>query len=192
MEATAVGKGTMLARIIRMVEEAQGSKAPIQRLADQIASIFVPVVLVIAAITFTVWMVFGPEPRFVYALVNTVAVLIIACPCALGLATPTVIMVGTGTGEKEGILIRGGESLETAHRINAIVLDKTGTLTKGEPTVTEDVALPTVAVPNYEGMAPHQFTSLQEGENGPRSGVSSLPGGETEILRLVASAERNS
>ncbi len=193
MEATpAVGKGTMLARIIRMVEEAQGSKAPIQRLADQIASIFVPVVLVIAAITFTVWMVFGPEPRFVYALVNTVAVLIIACPCALGLATPTAIMVGTGTGAKQGILIRGGESLETAHRINAIVLDKTGTLTKGEPTVTEVVALPTVAVPTYAGMATDPFTSLQEGENGTRTGVSSLPGGETEILRLVASAERNS
>jgi Cu+-exporting ATPase len=195
MEATAVGKGTKLAQIIRMVEEAQGSKAPIQRLADQIASIFVPIVLVIAAVTFAVWMLFGPEPRFVYALVNTVAVLIIACPCALGLATPTAIMVGTGVGAKQGILIRGGESLETAHRINAIVLDKTGTLTKGEPTVTEVFTLETMKVPAFAGTA----SLSQEGEYGnltPQPPLRSGEGGynqlQLEILRLVASAERNS
>lgn len=195
MEATAVGKGTMLAQIIRMVEEAQGSKAPIQRLADQIASIFVPIVLGIAAVTFAVWMLFGPEPRFVYALVNTVAVLIIACPCALGLATPTAIMVGTGRGAKEGILIRGGESLETAHRINAIVLDKTGTLTKGEPVVTEVVALAMVGMPMVVGTTTH----FNEGGYDNLTPLSPLRKGDgeyhqaqLELLRLVASAERNS
>ncbi len=139
MEATAVGAGTVLAKIVRLVEEAQGSKAPIQRLADQIASIFVPVVLGIAALTFVVWLLFGPEPSFVFALVNTVAVLIIACPCALGLATPTAIMVGTGAGASHGVLIRGGEALETAHKLDAIILDKTGTLTRGEPALTDVV-----------------------------------------------------
>ena len=146
MEATAVGKGTVLAQIVYLVEEAQGSKAPIQRLADYIASIFVPIVLGIAAVTFVVWLIFAPAPSFVYALVNLVAVLIIACPCALGLATPTAIMVGTGAGANHGILIRGGESLENAHRINAIILDKTGTITKGEPELTDVVAALTPAL----------------------------------------------
>ena len=140
MEATAVGTGTVLAQIIRLVEEAQGSKAPIQRLADRIAAVFVPVVLVIAAITFGVWLVFGPDPAFIFALVNMVAVLIIACPCALGLATPTAIMVGTGAGAEHGVLIRGGEALETAHHIDAIILDKTGTITEGKPSLTDLVA----------------------------------------------------
>ncbi len=135
--ATKVGKETALAQIIKMVEDAQGSKPPIARLADLIASYFVPVVISIAVVTFIVWFAFGPEPAFTYALLNFVAVLIIACPCALGLATPTSIMVGTGKGAENGILIRGGESLETAHKINAIILDKTGTLTKGEPSVTD-------------------------------------------------------
>ncbi|HBY95211.1 MAG: heavy metal translocating P-type ATPase [Ardenticatenaceae bacterium] len=137
MRATAVGKQTVLAQIIRLVEEAQGSKAPIQRLADQIASIFVPVVLGIATLTFLLWFFLGPQPALVFALVNTVAVLIIACPCALGLATPTAIMVGTGAGAEQGILIRGGEALETAHKIDAIILDKTGTLTRGKPALTD-------------------------------------------------------
>ena len=136
-EATRVGRDTMLSQIINMVQEAQGSRPPIARLADKIASIFVPVVIGIASITFTIWFFFGPEPALTYALLNFVAVMIIACPCALGLATPTSIMVGTGKGAENGILIRGAEALETAHKINAIVFDKTGTLTKGEPVVTD-------------------------------------------------------
>ena len=138
-EATKVGKDTVLSQIIKLVEEAQGSKAPIQRLADQIAGIFVPVVIGIAVLTFGVWAIFGPEPAFIFALVNFVAVLIIACPCALGLATPTAIMVGTGKGAENGVLIRSGEALETAHKIDAIILDKTGTLTKGQPALTDVV-----------------------------------------------------
>jgi Cu+-exporting ATPase len=136
-EATKVGKDTMLSQIIKMVEEAQGSKPPIARLADIIASYFVPVVIGIAIITFIIWYFFGPSPALTYAVLNFVAVLIIACPCALGLATPTSIMVGTGKGAENGVLIRGGEALETAHKLSAIVMDKTGTLTKGEPSVTD-------------------------------------------------------
>jgi P-type Cu+ transporter len=139
-EATKVGRDTMLARIVDMVEKAQGSKAPIARLADKVSGIFTPVVLCIAIATFATWFVLAPmETRFTLALVNFVAVLIIACPCALGLATPTAIMVGTGVGAEHGILVRSGESLETAHRISTIVLDKTGTVTRGEPAVTSIV-----------------------------------------------------
>jgi Cu+-exporting ATPase len=136
-EATRVGKDTTLARIIRLVEEAQGSKAPIQRLADVIASYFVPAVIGIAILTFGIWYFLGPQPTLTYALLNFVAVLIIACPCALGLATPTAIIVGTGKGAENGILIRSGEALERAHKINSVLLDKTGTLTQGEPMVTD-------------------------------------------------------
>jgi P-type Cu+ transporter len=137
-EATKVGKETMLSQIIRMVQEAQGSKAPIQRLADYISSIFVPSVISIGLVTFAVWYIFGPpETRFTFALLNFIAVLIIACPCAMGLATPTAIMVGTGKGAEKGILFKNAESLEQAQKINTIVLDKTGTLTRGEPKVTE-------------------------------------------------------
>jgi Cu+-exporting ATPase len=135
--ATKVGHDTMLAQIIRLVQEAQGSKAPIQRLADRVAGSFVPAVMVLAAATFLLWLAFGPEPSLTYALVTFVAVLIIACPCALGLATPTAIMVGTGRGAEAGVLIKSGEALETAHRTDTVVLDKTGTLTKGEPSVTD-------------------------------------------------------
>ncbi len=142
VEASKVGKDTMLAHIIRMVEEAQGSKAPIQRLADVIASYFVPVVIGIAIITFIIWYFVGPPPALTFALLNFVAVLIIACPCALGLATPTAIMVGTGKGAEHGILIRNGEALERAHQINTVLLDKTGTLTRGEPALTDIVAVP--------------------------------------------------
>ena len=138
--ATKVGKETALAQIIKLVEEAQGSKPPIARLADVIASYFVPVVIGIATLTFLAWFFFGPEPAFTYALLNFIAVLIIACPCALGLATPTSIIVGTGKGAEHGILIRGGEALETAHKLKAIVLDKTGTLTEGEPRLTDVIA----------------------------------------------------
>jgi Cu+-exporting ATPase len=137
--ATKVGKETMLAQIIRMVEEAQGSKPPIARMADIIASYFVPAVIGAAVLTFIVWYFFGPEPALTYAVLNFVAVMIIACPCAMGLATPTSIMVGTGKGAEHGVLIRGGEALETAHKLDAIVLDKTGTITKGEPSITDIV-----------------------------------------------------
>ena len=140
--ATKVGRDTFLAQIIRLVQEAQGSKAPIQRLADVIAGYFVPVVISIAIATFVLWFDFGPAPPLTFALLNFVAVLIIACPCALGLATPTAVMVGTGKGAENGILIKGGESLETVHRVDTIVFDKTGTLTKGEPEVTDLITLP--------------------------------------------------
>jgi len=136
-EATKVGRDTVLSQIIRLVQEAQGSKPPIARLVDVIASYFVPVVIGIAILTFFIWVLFGPHPALTYAFLNFIAVLIIACPCALGLATPTSIMVGTGKGAENGILIRGAEALETAHQLNTIVLDKTGTLTKGEPSVTD-------------------------------------------------------
>ena len=136
-EATRVGRDTVLAQIIRLVQEAQGSKPPIARLADVIASYFVPVVILIAIATFLIWFFLGPPPSLTYAFLNFVAVLIIACPCSLGLATPTSIMVGTGKGAENGILIRGAEALETAHQLNTIVLDKTGTLTKGKPSVTD-------------------------------------------------------
>jgi len=138
--ATGVGSETMLAHIIRMVEEAQGSKAPIQRLADQVASVFVPVVFAIAFVTFGVWYLLPADASFSRALINFVSVLVIACPCALGLATPTAIMVGTGLGAQSGILIKGGEALEKIHQLTVIVFDKTGTLTRGEPEVTEVVA----------------------------------------------------
>lgn len=138
--ATKVGKDTMLSGIIKLVEEAQASKAPIQKLADLVTGYFVPAVLIVAVATFTAWYVFGPvDQAFTFALLNTVGVLIIACPCALGLATPTAIMVGTGKGAQNGILIKGGEALERAYKINTIIFDKTGTLTRGEPEVTDTV-----------------------------------------------------
>jgi Cu+-exporting ATPase len=140
-QATRVGKDTTLARIIRLVDEAQGSKAPIQRVADIIASYFVPAVIGIAVVTFIIWYFAGPKPALTLAILNFVAVLIIACPCALGLATPTAIMVGTGKGAENGILFRSGESLERVHQINTVLLDKTGTLTSGEPAVTNVLAI---------------------------------------------------
>jgi len=158
-----VGRETALAQIIRLVEEAQGSKAPVQRLADQIASVFVPAVIVLSLLTFAVWMIFGPQPAFVMAMLNFIAVLIVACPCALGLATPTAIMVGTGKGAENGILIRGGEALEMAHKITAVVLDKTGTLTQGKPVVTD------VVLSKHSGLS-----------------------GEPALLSLAASAEQGS
>ena len=137
--ATRIGADTVLAKIIRLVSEAQGSRAPIQRLADVVTGYFVPAVLGLAALTFVVWFVFGPEPAFNLALLNTVAVLIIACPCALGLATPTSIMVGTGKGAENGVLFRNAEALERLGSVSAVVLDKTGTLTEGKPRVTDVV-----------------------------------------------------
>jgi P-type Cu+ transporter len=166
-EATKIGKETALAQIIKLVEEAQASKAPIQNLADKISAIFVPVVIGIAVITFIVWYFFvpisanAPVDLFTRALINTVAVLVIACPCAMGLATPTAVMVGTGKGAELGILIKKSESLERAGQITSIVLDKTGTITKGQPAVTRIIL--------------HHF-----------------PEGEDELLRLAASVEKGS
>ncbi len=182
-EATKVGRETVLAQIIRLVEQAQGSKAPIQRLVDKIAGVFVPIVILVAAVTFGIWLLFGPEPAFLFALSNCVAVLVIACPCALGLATPTSIMVGTGKGAEHGILIRNAESLERAYQVNAIVFDKTGTLTVGQPSVTDVIAS-------------SQFT-VHSSERGPSfQSVNREPStvnlAERELLRLAASAERGS
>jgi len=135
MKADAVGEDTMLSQIVRMVADAQRSRAPIQKLADQVAGYFVPAVVVVAAITFVVWMIWGPAPAMSYAIVNALAVLIIACPCALGLATPMSIMVGVGKGAQNGILIRNAESIERAEKITHLITDKTGTLTAGKPQV---------------------------------------------------------
>ena len=137
VRAAKVGADTMLAQIIRLVQQAQASKAPIQRLADAISGYFVPAVIAVAVVTFAVWFVAGPPPALTFALVSAVAVLIIACPCALGLATPLSVMVGTGKGAQAGILIRSAEALETAHKLDTIVLDKTGTITAGQPALTD-------------------------------------------------------
>jgi Cu+-exporting ATPase len=169
--ATRVGAETALAQIVRLVEQAQGSKPPIARLADVIAAWFVPVVIVIATVTFVVWLILGPSPSLNYALLNFVAVLVIACPCALGLATPTAIMVGTGKGAENGVLIRDGSALETAHKLEVVVLDKTGTLTEGKPQVTDIVLF-----------GSGQGTDV---EVGPALDNDAL-------LRLVAAAERGS
>ena len=139
MRATRVGRETVLAQIVRLVEEAQGSKAPVQRLADAVTGWFVPAVLVVAAVTFAAWLTLGPEPRMTYALVSAISVLIIACPCAMGLATPTAIMVATGRAAEAGMLIRGGEALQAAESIDTVVFDKTGTVTRGRPEVVEIV-----------------------------------------------------
>jgi len=136
LRAERVGRDTTLSQIVTLVEHAQGSKAPIQRVADRVTGWFVPAVIALAALTFLGWLLLGPEPKLTYALTSAIAVLIIACPCAMGLATPTAIMVGTGKGAENGILIRDGAALEHAQRITAVVLDKTGTITRGEPSVT--------------------------------------------------------
>ncbi|GMQ85852.1 MAG: heavy metal translocating P-type ATPase [Acidimicrobiia bacterium] len=139
--ATRVGKDTMLAQIIQMVRDAQGSKAPIQRTVDKVAGYFVPGVMIGAILTFLVWYTFGPYPALIYAVITAVTVLVIACPCALGLATPTSLMVGIGKGAEHGILIKSGDALETAHKIDTVVLDKTGTITRGQPALTDIVVL---------------------------------------------------
>jgi Cu+-exporting ATPase len=140
LRVTSTGEETVLARIIRLVREAQGSKPPIQRLADRISAVFVPVVLVVATLTFGVWLLFGPEPSYLHALVAAVTVLIIACPCAMGLAVPTAVMVATGRGAELGVLIRGGEALERTGDVDVVVLDKTGTVTEGRPMVGSVIA----------------------------------------------------
>lgn len=151
MRAERVGGETLLAQIVRMVSEAQRSRAPIQRLADLVSSYFVPAVIAVAVITFIVWMLVGPEPRFVYALANAIAVLIIACPCALGLATPMSIMVGTGRGATAGVLVKNAEALEILEKVNVLIVDKTGTLTEGKPKLVSVVA---------KGIDEQQFLTL--------------------------------
>jgi Cu+-exporting ATPase len=141
IRTTKIGSNTVLAQIIKLVQQAQATKAPIQRLADLISSIFVPAVIALSIITFASWFIVGPSPAFTYALVAAVSVLIIACPCALGLATPLSIMVSTGKGAHSGVLIRSAEALETAHKIDSVILDKTGTLTSGKPILTDVIAL---------------------------------------------------
>jgi Cu+-exporting ATPase len=163
-EATRVGAQTALAQIIRMVEEAQGSKAPIQKLADRISAVFVPAVIAAAMVTFLAWLIIGGV-GFTQSMIYMVAVLVIACPCALGLATPTAVMVGTGKGAEYGILFKNSEALERAHELSAVILDKTGTITRGEPSVT-DV------------------------ETGQREGIQPLT--RSSLLALAASAERGS
>ena len=142
MRAERVGNETLLAQIVRMVSEAQRSRAPVQKLADQVAGYFVPAVVLIAVVTFVIWATIGPQPRMAHALLNAVAVLIIACPCALGLATPMAIMVGTGRAALAGILIKNAEALETLEKVDTIVVDKTGTLTEGRPQVVAIIAAP--------------------------------------------------
>jgi P-type Cu+ transporter len=167
MRAERVGSETMLAQIVQMVSQAQRTRAPIQRLADRVAGWFVPAVIAIAVLTFIAWVAFGPEPRFAHAIVNAVAVLIIACPCALGLATPMAIMVGTGRGARAGVLIKNAEALETLEKVDTIVFDKTGTLTEGKPRVV----------------------SISTAENPP---TISPAISKDELLRLAASLERAS
>jgi Cu+-exporting ATPase len=140
MRAERVGTDTLLAQIVRMVSEAQRTRAPIQRMADVVSSYFVPTVVIVAILTFIIWTIVGPEPRFAYALVNAVAVLIIACPCALGLATPMSIMVGTGRGATAGVLIKNAEALEVLEKVDTLVVDKTGTLTEGKPRLASIVS----------------------------------------------------
>jgi Cu+-exporting ATPase len=142
MRAERVGSETLLAQIVRMVAEAQRSRAPVQKLADRVAGYFVPAVVLVAILTFIAWGVFGPAPKMAQALLNAVAVLIIACPCALGLATPMAIMVGTGRGALSGILIKNAEALELLEKVDTLVVDKTGTLTEGKPRVTSLITVP--------------------------------------------------
>jgi len=163
MRAERVGRDTLLAQIVRLVSEAQRSRAPIQRLADVVAAWFVPAVLIASLLTFLAWAVFGPEPRLAHALVNAVAVLIIACPCALGLATPMSIMVGTGRGAAEGVLIRSAEALETLQKVDTLIVDKTGTLTEGKPRLVSVVAAQGVDEQNLLSRA----ASLEMGSEHP-------------------------
>lgn len=142
LQAERIGNETLLSQIISLVRQAQGSRAPIQKLVDTVASYFVPVVIVLSILTFVLWLILGPEPSWIHAMINTIAVLIIACPCALGLATPTSLMVGIGRGAKEGILIKDAQALEVAHKLDVLVFDKTGTLTEGKPAVQQTLTEP--------------------------------------------------
>src|SRR6516165_10010610 len=167
MRAERVGSDTLLAQIVRMVSEAQRSRAPIQRLADLVSSYFVPAVVIVAVITFVIWALIGPQPRMAYALVNSVAVLIIACPCALGLATPMSIMVGTGRGAAAGVLIKNAEALEILEKVDTVVVDKTGTLTEGEPRLAS-----VLAVGDWdEAQLLHLAASLERASEHPLAGA---------------------
>jgi Cu+-exporting ATPase len=162
-----VGRDTLLAQIVQMVGQAQRSRAPIQRLADVVAGWFVPAVIAVAVITFIVWFVVGPEPRLTTALLNAVAVLIIACPCALGLATPMSIMVGVGRGARAGVLIKNAESLEVLDKVDTLVVDKTGTLTEGKPAVTAIVELSDISEAEILRLA----ASVERGSEHPLAGA---------------------
>ncbi len=176
-EATRVGKDTALATIIRMVKDAQGSKAPIQRVVDTVSAYFVPAVMILAILAFIAWYNFGPEPRSVYATIVLVTTLIIACPCALGLATPTSLTVGIGKGAENGILIRSGDALQASEKLDAIVLDKTGTITKGEPALTD-----VVVTPGHEEVL-RLTASLERGSEHPL-GEAIVKGAGTRGLKL--------
>ena len=177
--ATRIGKDTALARIVRLIEEAQGSKAPLQRLADRIAARFVPAVIAVALVTFFAWYLLGPEPALTRALLAFVAVLIIACPCALGLATPTAVMVAMGAGAAKGVLVRDSEALERLHNVTTVVLDKTGTLTQGKPEVTDVIAV--------DRMDSGVRRNDEPGDSSPQSIASESA---AEMLRLAAAAEQ--
>jgi Cu+-exporting ATPase len=181
--AKRVGKETALAQIVRLVSEAQGSKAPIQRLADTISSYFVPVVIALAAVTFGIWWAVGPDPSFSYALKAAIAVLIIACPCAMGLATPTAVIVGTGEGARHGVLIKGGEALELAHKVRAVVLDKTGTITRGKPALTDVV--PADGFSRNEVL--HLAASAEHGSEHPLAAAIVTAGKEAGLSLVPAS-----
>jgi Cu+-exporting ATPase len=181
MRATRVGSDTLLAQIVRMVSEAQRSRAPIQRLADLVAAYFVPIVIAVALVTFGLWATFGPEPRMAYALVNAVAVLIIACPCALGLATPMSIMVGTGRGAAAGVLIKNAEALETLEKVDTLVVDKTGTLTEGKPRLVSVASVGDLPVNEILGLA----ASLEVGSEHPLASAI-VAGAKERGLRLDA------
>ncbi|MHB9035057.1 MAG: heavy metal translocating P-type ATPase [Armatimonadota bacterium] len=178
-EAKKIGKDTMLAQIVKLVRQAQATKAPIQKLADQVSGVFVPVVVCIAVTTFVIWYIFGPSPSITYALVTFVAVLIIACPCALGLATPTAVAVGTGKGAENGILIRSAQALETARKITTIVLDKTGTITRGEPALTDVIPFGDFAEDQLLTLA----ASAEKGSEHP-VGSAMVNGAESTGLRV--------
>ena len=183
-KATKVGKDTALASIIRMVKDAQGSKAPIQRVVDVVSGYFVPAVMILGVLAFVVWYLIGPEPRFVYATIVLVTTLIIACPCALGLATPTSLTVGIGKGAENGILIRSGDALQTSQRLDAIILDKTGTITRGEPALTDVLAAPG----GDENDALRLAASLERGSEHPL-GEAIVKGAEQREIALTDSAE---
>ena len=178
-KATKVGKDTALANIIRMVKDAQGSKAPIQRVVDTVSGYFVPAVMILAVLAAVVWYDFGPEPRFVFSTVILVTTLIIACPCALGLATPTSLTVGIGKGAENGILIRSGDALQASEKLDAIILDKTGTITKGEPALTDVV----VATGHDEAEVLRLTASLERGSEHPL-GEAIVKGAEARKLKL--------
>ena len=183
MRAERVGSDTLLAQIVRMVSEAQRSRAPIQRLVDVVASYFVPAVILAAVITFIVWAIVGPQPRMAYALVNAVAVLIIACPCALGLATPMSIMVGTGRGATAGVLIKNAEALEILEKVDTLVVDKTGTLTEGKPRLVSVTALDGFTEADVLRLA----ASLERGSEHPLAAA--IVAGAEERRLTLATAE---